>query len=394
MSRVISYNGANYVVNDDGTISPYNQPQTQPQKPSLSSVIEGQGQSMATNYAGQQAGKYISSSLGNGASAGAGNVATPVATASDGSGVLMSDGSTAAMSSSGADAASSSGAATGGGVSLGSVLSGALAAKGGYDAIRGFNNGGKGIQQGTTEVGAGLGSILGGPVGGVVGAAAGNVAGYGLKGTGWKNDLALGGMGMLGAGIVAARHLGFNLIHQSTKEAEAENWGGLAKNGVAGADAAYLANHPEGDTGKWTTGKYAGQDWSFDKASDLAKDDPSQFRSVYGNLDTFGNDWSKYSPGQQDAITKNVLNAGLYDGQKGDIVITDKDKAKQIAADTIANYKDPTPAATTQSTGNTRPQTRAPSLADVPLISSLAFQPITVPDYSKAVNPTIKNKYL
>ena len=250
---------------------------------------------------------------------------------------------------------------------------------------------------GTSAVGGALG-VGGGPLSAIAGATylGGKSAYDELQG---KKDnsipgqvgrvslaIATGGLSELGRGLFG---------HQSTKDVEAQRWGDLQSQGVTGAQAAQLSNHPVGDTGKWTTGKYAGQDWSFDKAADLAKDDPSQFRTVYGNLDTFGNDWmTKYSPGQQDAITKNVLNAGLYDGQKGDIVITDKDKAKQIAADTIANYKDPTPAATTQSTGNTRPQTRAPSLADVPLISSLAFQPITVPDYSKAVNPTIKNKYL
>lgn len=139
----------------------------------------------------------------------------------------------------------------------------------------------------------------------------------------------------VGAGVGALLGAGLSLFdRKTTKQIEQDRWKGL--NGGTSADAAFQANHPTGDTGVWQTGEFAGKKWNFEDAKTLAEKDPTQFRHVYGNYDTFGNDWSKYSPDQQNKIVSGLLNAGLYKSDHGDIIITNKDQANQIR-DSILN---------------------------------------------------------
>lgn len=131
---------------------------------------------------------------------------------------------------------------------------------------------------------------------------------------------------------IAANRL--HLFKPSTKEMERKRWGGLMGDGVQNADIAYEANHPGGKTGRgvWESGKYAGQEWTFEKAKDLAKEDPSHFQLVFGNFDTFGNDWNTYSDAQQKEITRRLVAEDLYTPDYGDIVIKKKnqDRARAI----------------------------------------------------------------
>ncbi len=235
----------------------------------------------------------------------------------------------------GAGRVAGQGAAEAGGGMLGEAgnyvapaLAAAIAAKGTYDAYKGWEHGGEGMRSGLTTAGAGIGSLMFGPgLGTAAGAAFGNVLGYGLQGDSWKNKAALLATSPI---LLGAKLAGVDLMHKTTKQVQQERWGKLADNKIAGIDAAYAANHPQGDTGVWDTGKYAGQKWTFEKASELAKEDPSSFRSVYGNYATFGNDWNTYSDKQRDAITAGLLDANLYKSEKGDIIVTDEDKAHEI----------------------------------------------------------------
>lgn len=120
--------------------------------------------------------------------------------------------------------------------------------------------------------------------------------------------------------------------HKTTKQTEADRWGGLQDAGVQGAAAAEAANHPDGDTGVWQTGKYAGQKWSFDKALDLAKDDPTNFQKVEGNYDA-DNTWDSLSDSQQKEAVKRAVASGLYSSNKGDVVVNDKDAFGKIVKD-------------------------------------------------------------
>ena len=134
------------------------------------------------------------------------------------------------------------------------------------------------------------------------------------------------GMATGGLSEVANKFFG----HKSTKQYQKERWGGLIDDGVVNAQVAQQANHPEDDSGVWQSGKYKGEKWSFDKALDLAKEDPTHFQHVYGNYKTFGNDWSNYNDAQQKAIVGRLVAEGLYNPSKGDVLIKDEDRARQI----------------------------------------------------------------
>lgn len=80
------------------------------------------------------------------------------------------------------------------------------------------------------------------------------------------------------------------------------------------------------DSGKYST-------WDEYKQAGL---DAGDLMGVYGNLKTFGPDWIKYSPEQQKAITQALINNDLYASKKGDVVVTDEAKAKEIANQALA----------------------------------------------------------
>lgn len=206
-------------------------------------------------------------------------------------------------------------------------------ASGGYNTIKSLQHGGEGIRGATTGLGAGLGTMMLGPgLGTAAGAAFGNVLGYGLQGNGWKNKLALAATSPI---LLASKMVGLDPMHQTTKQKQQERWGKLAQRGVPNAEAAYEANHGQGD-GTWGSGKYAGQKWSFEKAQDLARQDPTHFQHVYGNYDTFGTDWSNYTDEQQKAITAGLVANGLYKSNKGDIIVADKAAAMKIKDQVLA----------------------------------------------------------
>lgn len=142
---------------------------------------------------------------------------------------------------------------------------------------------------------------------------------------------------LIGAGVGGVAGLANGLFyHKPTKQYEKERWGDVQKQGITDASAAQAANHPVGDTGVWQSGPFAGKKWNFQDAATLAKQDPSQFQLVLGNYQTFGNDWSNYTPDQRNAIVKGVLDAGLYKGDHGDVVITDQNAAKAIKDQVLA----------------------------------------------------------
>lgn len=84
-----------------------------------------------------------------------------------------------------------------------------------------------------------------------------------------------------------------------------------------------------GQYGSWDEYKAAGLD-----AKDLT--------GVYGNISTFGPDWAKYTQDQREGITQALINGGLYDSQKGDVVVTDAEAAKKLRDEYLKNYKAPT----------------------------------------------------
>jgi gas vesicle protein len=236
-------------------------------------------------------------------------------------------------------AASLSGAGTGATTAGGGFLSNALPIAGGL--------------YGAYTLGQNLMDNKKDPLGGAAsGAALGASVGSVLPGVG---TLIGGGIGAVVGGLA-----GLFGTDKSTKERQAERWGNLEKQGIANVGAAYQANHPQDDSGTWKDGKYAGQKWTFEKAQDLAKEDPTHFLHVYGNYKTFGNDWNSYGVDKQKQIVGGLVNAGLYKSEKGDIQIKDEAKAREIKDQILAGTYAPTAAAPEV---NASPAPSAPSQA-------------------------------
>ena len=188
----------------------------------------------------------------------------------------------------------------------------------------------------TGFLGSGLGA---GPLAGIAaGTYLGGKAAYDmLRGKEDKSIPGLIGRGTLGIATGGISEIGKALGfwgQPSTKDIEKKRWGQLTKDGVVGAEAAFAANHAPDDDGIWDSGKYAGQKWSFEKALDLAKEDPSHFQHVLGNYQAI-KDYGKLTNDQQRAITSQAANQNLYSGNKGD-VLGDKTKLQQIANDVVA----------------------------------------------------------
>ncbi len=211
--------------------------------------------------------------------------------------------------------------------SAGNYLLPAAGALGAFNLLSSENGPARGALQGAAS-GAAMGSYFG-PPGAILGGAIGGVAG--LAESFFDNP--------------------------STKEIEKKRWGNLADSGITDAQSAFLANHPVGDTSIYQDGPRKGQKWNFENALEDAKADPSHFRLVYGNYDTFGNDWSSYAPDQQDAIVSRLAHEGLYSSSKGDILIKNKERARQIK-DEVLSGKVPsavTPAVALKTQGITTP---------------------------------------
>ena len=280
--------------------------------------------------------------LGSGASSGA----VPVGTAANG-GTLMSEGSIAGASAGDAGAAGSGATAAGssGGIldslseapatgSIGQIAGAAGALYGGYNTINDWQHGGSG-RTGLTEAGAGVGEMAGGPIGAGIGAIYGNIMGYGLQGNGILNHLALLGTNPL---LEVGRDLGFNVIHETTRQNAEKHTSQLldqAKNDptyqnyVSAMRQQFSAPPPDPSH---TFGKYA--TWDEAKTAGL---DASTLTGVYGNLNTFGPEWAHLSQQQRLNVTQAMINNGLYDSKKGEVIITDPDKAMSIYDDMKAN---------------------------------------------------------
>lgn len=262
--------------------------------------------SIGTIVAGNRA---LDSVLGGGAS----SPATPVVLGSPStSGLAETEAANAAFNH-GADAATA--AEQGffttprdslGGATAGQALAAAAALKGGYDSIKAWQNGGEGLRGSMATTGGGIGYLVGGPVGGAIGAVAGNALGYGAKRLG--------------------------LTHKTTRQLEAERWGGLSDSGIDQSTLGTLAaaNHPAGDTGENWTPEYEAQ----------AMKDPMQMWGSYGMLQTFGGDYfNKMSEFQRYAATKAAIDNGLLDADRGDIIVTDPEKLKSLVPSYYADEK-------------------------------------------------------
>ena len=277
---VVDMDGVTHYVLDDGRIvpannlSPANNPSPSPAPSPMPNVANTAGQATGAYLAGKGVGSLVGGGSAGATTAGTtgGSVATPEivsATRLPPPGMLGS-----AMSNFGA---------MGIGPQAGIVGGTLLAGKGIYDAYKGKEDNSP----------TGLASRL-------------------------QAGITTGGLSEVG------RLVGMG--GKSTKDYQKERWGKLSP----AAQGLYQANHPDNDTGVWQTGKYAGQKWSFDKALDLAKEDPTNFIGVLGNLETFGDRWLGVPLEKQKEVVSQLVNQGLYTSDKGDVLIKDKGKAQSI----------------------------------------------------------------
>ena len=238
-------------------------------------------------------------------------------------------------------------------LTLGNIASGVGAAYGAYQVGDALQNGGEGLRTGLTTLGAGLGGFAG-PLGAVAGAGVGNAVGYGLQGDGAKNDLALAAMGPVAWPLLGAKKLGLlgGLMHKTTKQYEQERWGKLKDEGVVDAEAAFAANHPQGDTGVWQDGEFAGKKWNFEDAQTLASKDPKHFYLVLGNFQA-DPEWSSRSDDVKNQVISQAISEGLYDPDKGDILVKDKNRFKEILDGVSKATPTVTPDTAVKTQGNT-----------------------------------------
>lgn len=195
-----------------------------------------------------------------------------------------------------------------------------------------------------------------GPVrGGIQGAASGAAIGsyFGPEGA------------LIGGGIGGAAGLAKGLLkHETTRDFAKKNTDKLLsafpddatyQAYVRGMREQYNSAPPDpskpfhgGQYGSWDEYQRAGLD-----AADLT--------GVKGNIETFGPEWSKLNFDQQKAVTQGIINANLYNSNRGEVGISDQARAKQIFDEVSkGGFKSPTTTASTATTA-TAPIARDPS---------------------------------
>jgi hypothetical protein len=97
----------------------------------------------------------------------------------------------------------------------------------------------------------------------------------------------------------------------------------------------------------YQSGPKKGQKIYFDEAKGLINENPEIFERNYGNYDTFGNDWRGYTQDQRFGIIKKLNDENLYYSKKGDIGISDQERARAIRDEILGT----TPGTATATTG-------------------------------------------
>lgn len=169
-----------------------------------------------------------------------------------------------------------------------------------------------------------------------------------------------GGVLGLGVGLTA---------HESTRDAAKRHTKQLQ--GKHTDDPVYQAyvrgmreqfNSGPPDPSKPFAGKYGS--WDEYKNAGLEAGD---LTGVMGNIETFGNDWTKLNFDQQKAVTQGLIDAGLYNSKKGEVLVTDKNRAKQIY-DSMAKEGFKIPTSSKLTNGVAAAAAALPNLSKGPLV--------------------------
>lgn len=172
------------------------------------------------------------------------------------------------------------------------------------------------------------------------------------------------------------------VFHQSTKGKAMERTGELVnmgKDNQAWLEYISKVRTPDDpDNPNNADNRYVQKYGTFEnyKRAGLVADD---LIDVYGNLKTFGPNWLNYTPEQRKAITQALIDNGLYDSKKGDIIVTDQEKAREIANQVVG-----APGPTTTTTTGAKPN----STPTVQQVVQRAAPNLTPPSNQPAPNPT------
>jgi len=177
------------------------------------------------------------------------------------------------------------------------------------------------------------------------GAASGAAIGSGFGGVGAVPGAIIGGTLGLAKSLFGQ--------HESTRDIAKKHTGQLLKASndpnyqsyVQGMREQYNSAPP--DPSKPFAGKY--RTFEEYKAAGL---DPKDLTGVYGNIKTFGPEWANLSQDQREQVTQGLIGANLYNSKKGEVEITDPNKAKQIYATIIKPQAQAVARPTTQTLPN------------------------------------------
>lgn len=123
-------------------------------------------------------------------------------------------------------------------------------------------------------------------------------------------------------------------MHESTRDHAQKNTQGLM--GIGQDDARYQS-YVKGMREQFNsapTGKAFGQydTWNEAKAAGLQADG---LTGVYGNIKAYGPAWAGLTFDQQKAVTQLNINDGLYDSKKGEVILTNDQKAQENLAKVV-----------------------------------------------------------
>lgn len=65
----------------------------------------------------------------------------------------------------------------------------------------------------------------------------------------------------------------------------------------------------------------------------------SDLTGVMGNIETYGEEWANLSQPQREAITQANIESGLYNSKKGEVLITDKNKALENKNNVLKGFQ-------------------------------------------------------
>ena len=133
-----------------------------------------------------------------------------------------------------------------------------------------------------------------------------------------------------------ARFLGIG-GQKSTREETADKTNELLKQSEDPNYQAYVQGMREQYKEAPTGPAYAGKYNTFNEYKQAGLD-ANDLTGVYGNIKAFGPEWANMSQEQRVAVTKGIIDAGLYDSKKGDVIIKDENKAREIKDQVLTGF--------------------------------------------------------